>query len=131
MVEQDNMPKQVHNIVPILTCRNLSETIAFYMDKLGFELGFEWFDEEFDGPTTYAILHHNTHCIHFVQAEMNEDIQLARLYIFCSGLELYFDAFKAQNVKTVEDWKNFPIDETEFTVIDPDGHRLTFGKEGE
>lgn len=129
MTLQDNSPKQVESIVPVLECSNLSESIAYYTEKLGFELGFEWADEEHNGPTTYAILHHNGHCIHVVQAE--GDVHPTRLYLFCAGLELYFEQFKAAGAKMDGDLQDFPMGTAEFDVLDLDGHKLTFGESDE
>ncbi len=129
MVEQDNTLKKVQSIVPVIECSNLSETIAYYTEKLGFELGFEWFDEEYNGPTTYAILHHDGQCIHAVQAE--GDVHPVRMYLFCLGLDTYFNDFQANGAKIDGDWQDFPMGTSEFDVIDPDGHRLTFGEADE
>lgn len=131
MTLQDNHPKQIQNIVPVIECSNLSETIAYYVEKLGFELGFEWFDEEYNGPTTYAILHHNGKCIHAVQAEAGEEVHPVRLYLFCLGLDAYFNEFRANGAEIDGDWQDFPMGTAEFDVIDPDGHRLTFGEADE
>lgn len=126
---QDNTPKQVQNIVPVIECSNLSSSIAYYVDKLGFELGFEWHDENYNGPTTYAILHHNGQCIHAVQAEGN--VHPVRMYLFCLGLDIYFKDFKANGAHIHDEMDHFPMGTSEFDVIDPDGHRLTFGEADE
>ena len=77
----------------------------------------------------FVILHHNGHCIHLVQAE--GAVHPMRIYLFCQGLENYFEQFKAKGANVDGDLQSFPMGTSEFDVLDPDGHKLTFGEADE
>jgi len=110
--------------VPILACTSVEDTIAFYVDRLGFEREWVWGDPPEDGGVRRGD----------VQLYFMRNPQLAD---GCRGREVMLfvedvDALHAEHVRRgapiADALRDEPWGLREYSVVDPHGHRLRFAE---
>ncbi len=115
---------------PLLAVRNIKETIEFYTNVLGFEMGMvfpdaenpEYADLSKDGMVLMVIPAKD----HGISAEERFGIGIT-LYLNIDGdIDEYYHELKKNGVSFTEDIKDEPYGVRDFTVADPDGYRLAF-----
>jgi uncharacterized glyoxalase superfamily protein PhnB len=118
----------VRQIAPVFFTVNISATLAYYRDKLGFECLGTWQD-----PPVYAIVARDRHEIHFRCAEppaangdKYED-ELLDAYLFVEDADALYAEYAAQGVEFTRELGNMPWHSREFVVRDCDGRLLAFG----
>lgn len=113
--------------IPVLPCRNLDETVAFY-GRLGFELVFE--QEE---PDPYAILGWGEVEIHvFGRAELEPGTTLAGCYLRVDDADVIYRSWRALDLPAtglprISEIADRPWGMREFEILDPDGNRVRVG----
>ena len=118
----------VRQIVPVFFTMDISATLAYYKDKLGFECLGTWHD-----PPEYAIVARDQHAIHFRCAAPptpNPDKyadELLDAYLFVEDADALHAEYAAQGVEFTRRLANMPWDSREFVVKDCDGRLLAFG----
>jgi len=112
----------------VLPVRDLATAVAFYRDRLGFEVGFEWGE-----PPTYAILRAAETSIHLSRIDPPGDGEEPRpihptlLYLFTHDVDALHDAVRDAGAEIAFPLQDLEYGMREFEVHDPDGHRLCFG----
>lgn len=111
---------RVHSTVPVLASLNLSESAAFYTQRLGFVLTAQFAD--------YVILERDGCELHFYACDNPLIAQNTSCYVRASNTQALYEAFKScgADVKPPE---NRPWGMKELYVIDPHGNLLKFGEE--
>lgn len=115
---------------PIFPVNHLADSLAFYRDKLGFELSFAW-----EEPATYAVIRRGEGVsIHLSQRDapienpQHSSASRPALYIFVYDVDAIYEEWKQKGVQI----QHAPADQDygmrDFDVIDPDGYQLTIGK---
>ncbi|MFC1992593.1 VOC family protein [Chloroflexota bacterium] len=120
------------NLSPLLAVRNVKETIEFYKNSLGFEVGMCFPDA--NNPE-YADLSKDGMVIMVIPAE-NHGINVKEkfgigvyLYMQIDGeIDEYYDKLKKKGVKIAVDIKDEPYGVRDFTVEDIDGYNLAFNQ---
>ena len=118
----------IRQIAPVFFTRDLSSTLAFYEEKLGFKCLGKWQD-----PPVYAIVARDQHGIHFRCAEpppANPDKyseELLDAYLFVEDADALYAEFADCGVEFVRGVENMPWGCREFVVKDCDGRLLAFG----
>jgi len=120
------------NLSPTLAARNMKETIEFYQNSLGFQLGLTFPDA--DNPE-YADLSKDGMVLMFIPAT-NEGIGSGEklgtgvnLYMnIDSNIDEYYEELKKSGVKIAVDIKDEPFGIRDFTVEDVNGYLLTFNQ---
>ena len=119
-------------ISPLLAVRNIKETIEFYKNCLGFELGMTFPDA--DNPE-YADLSKDGMVLMFIAAEnigIGSEEKLGvgvNLYMEIDGdIDEYYNELKNRNVRIAVEIKDEPYGIRDFTVEDIDGYQLTFNR---
>jgi catechol 2,3-dioxygenase-like lactoylglutathione lyase family enzyme len=121
------MTEPVDLAIPILPCRSVAATVAFYR-RLGFEGGAHASDER------YAILHRGPVELHFFA---HEDLvpadSFAGCYLRVSDVEGVHRAFAAAQlpragIPRMDALEDKPWGLREFAVVDPDGNLLRVGQ---
>lgn len=106
--------------VPILNVVSVPDSIAYYVDVLGFELEWEW-----GTPAGFAcVLRDN------VRIFLCQDAQGARgswMSIFVDDVDALYDQYEKRGAVIRQPPTNFPWGVREMNVEDPDGHRLRMG----
>src|SRR5438270_2730901 len=118
----------VRQIVPVFFTMDISATLAYYKDKLGFECLGTWHD-----PPVYAIAARDQHPIHFRCAAPptpNPDKyadELLDAYISIQDADALHAEYAARDVEFTRQPANMPWGSREFVVKDCDGRLLAFG----
>ncbi len=118
---------QIHGICPVLPVADIHRSKEYYATSLGFEIGFEWFEE--DGSLGYLIVRRDDHSIHISQVDEDrkDKVTPSITYIFVEPVEEMYD-FAHQNGAIIkQELQEWPWGMKEFEVHDPDGHRFIFG----
>lgn len=117
---------------PLLAARDTKETIEFYRDKLGFQVGMLFPDA--DSPE-YADLSRDGMILMFIPAQnmgVGLEEQLGKgvnLYMEIDGdIDLYYQELKGKGVKIVQDIRDEPFGIRDFVVEDINGYMLTFNR---
>ena len=113
--------------IPVLPCRNLDETVAFY-GRLGFELIFE--QEE---PDPYAILGWGEVELHFFGHDgLDPATSVARCYLRVDDADVVYRSWRtldlpAAGLPRIAEIADRPWGMREFEVLDPDGNCVRVG----
>jgi len=118
MIKADTASFRVENIAPILYVKNMSESLAFYVDILGFK-NAEWGDDNFT-----SINRDNTG---LYLCKGNQGSPGTWVWIgFDGDIFLLHQMLKSNGVKIKLPPTNFSW-AYEMQIEDPDGHILRFG----
>ena len=112
------METRVERINPSLDVQDLSASIRFYAELLGFDLYVE--------TPALAIVERDGHQIHLRQG--GPDSAPARVWIGVEDIAVLYERYRARNVKIAQE----PTDYSwayQMVVEDPDGNLLVFGSE--
>lgn len=119
-------------ISPTLAVRNVKETVKFYRNTLGFEMGMTFPDISNPG---YADLSKDGVVLMFIPAKnigIGGDEKLGvgvNLYIQIDGdIDEYYQELKKKGVNIVVAIKDEPYGIRDFTIEDIDGYKLTFNQ---
>jgi len=118
----------IRQIAPQFFTMDITGTLAYYKDKLGFECSGTWQD-----PPVYAIVTRDQHAIHFRCAEPptanhnKYSDELLDAYLFIEDADLLYAEYAARGVEFTRGLANTPWHSREFVVKDCDGRLLAFG----
>jgi uncharacterized glyoxalase superfamily protein PhnB len=118
----------VRQIVPLFFTTDIPGTLAYYLEKLGFECVGTWQD-----PPVYAIVARDRQEIHFRCAERptpnpnKYPDELLDAYLFVEDADALYAEYVAQGVGFTRGLGNMPWQCREFVVKDCDGRLLAFG----
>jgi catechol 2,3-dioxygenase-like lactoylglutathione lyase family enzyme len=112
--------------VPTLPCRSVPRSIAYYREKLGFEL--DWDDAElgFD-HTMFAALSRDD-CQLCLSEHEHDGSPPVTMWCFVSDAEALYRDFGARGAELGDPPKLEPWGEICFEVEDLDGNRLSFAQ---
>ena len=109
---------------PVLACRDLAETLAWYRDVLGFDAW--WMSGE---PATDAGVRRNGASLNFMS-----DVDLAgrvggsEVMVFVSGVDDLYAEHRAKGAPIASPITDEPWGLREYTVSDPNGYLLRFAE---
>lgn len=118
----------IRRIAPQFFTTNLTRTLAYYRETLGFECLGTWHD-----PPVYAIVARDGHTIHFRVAEPptsnpdKYDDELLDAYLFIDDADALYAEYAGRGVEVTRGLGNMPWQSREFVVKDCDGRLLAFG----
>jgi catechol 2,3-dioxygenase-like lactoylglutathione lyase family enzyme len=108
-------------ITPRLPVSDVEKSLAFYIDRLGFTLGWKW-----GNPLTHANACRDSIAVDLIASSAGR-VGTAMAYIQIRGIDAYFAELKARNLE-LSDLGNRPYGMRDFEVVDPFGNRLAFGE---
>ena len=110
----------------VLPVSDLPTSLAYYTEKLGFEVTFKWQE-----PATYAVLKAGDMSIHLSQVDPGDEekIHPTHIYIFVFDVHKLYVHYLKQGVEVVVPLESQEYGMLDFDVKDPDGHILAFGME--
>lgn len=121
------MPARLSNVIPLIPARDVEETIAFYRDRLGFDLVFR--DAE---PARYAGIRRDGAELHLYANADRYLAENASLRIDVDDIDaLYADCQAAGCVHPNGALATRPWGTREFAVLDPSGVCIAFVQAGE
>lgn len=118
----------IRQIAPVFFTLDIARTVAYYVEKLGFECEGTWQD-----PPVYAIVARASHAIHFRCAEPptpNPEKyaeELLDAYIFVEDADALYAEYAQKGVESTRGPEDMPWRCREFVVKDCDGRLLAFG----
>ena len=110
----------------VLAVRNLAETVAFYRDKLGFDLDFEVPGWACMVRGAFAVM--LGECPDAIPATDTGDHSYFA-YVNVTDIDALFAEYAERNVPMIQPLADKPWGMREFGVRTPDGHRIMFGEE--
>ena len=118
----------VRQIAPVFFTLDISATVAYYREKLGFDCLGTWQD-----PPVYAIVARDEHAIHFRCAApptpnpAKYPGELLDAYLFVEDADALYAEYAARGVEFTRGVANMPWNSREFVVKDCNGRLLAFG----
>ena len=118
----------IRRIAPQFFTTDLSATLAYYRDKLGFDCLGTWHD-----PPVYVIVERDGHSIHFRLADPptpNPDKyadELLDAYLSIEDADSLYAEYAARGVEFTRALGDTPWESREFVIKDCDGRLLAFG----
>ncbi len=126
------MGSKTNMIMPVLAVKDLSASIAFYKDKLGFNHGMTMPGP--DGAPNFAIVDLSPQAMFGLQLDANAPAQRGDGVIFmvyvneATDIDAYYADVQSKGVTIVEPIKTEYWGDRIFSVKDPDGYYLTLTK---
>lgn len=121
------METKFRGLTPVVTVNDISRSVEFYVNALGFELGFIYGE-----PISYAGLHRDKVEIHLIDKDSPNAKQSAgnaNLSILTDEVDTLYEHLKGQRVELL----GVPADRDyglrDFSCKDLDGNVLNFGVE--
>lgn len=108
-------------VTPRLPASDVERLLAFYIDKLGFTLGWKW-----GSPLTHANVCRDSIALDLIASAPDRQ-GTGMAYVQLSGVDAYFAELRGRNV-VMSDIGNRPYRMRDFEVVDPCGNRLAFGE---
>ena len=111
---------------PIFPVRDLSKSLTFYTEQLGFKADFVWQD-----PPTYAVLKLGEQVqLHLSQLDQGSPtkIQANGIYVFVHDVDAVYQQYEQNGVTFGSPIGDRDYQMRDFDVKDMDGNVLTFGK---
>jgi catechol 2,3-dioxygenase-like lactoylglutathione lyase family enzyme len=116
-------------IAPQFLVDDLARAIAYYCDKLGFELDFQY-------QSFYAAVRRDGFAIHLKHApklvadrEHRKQNEHLDAYISVSGIRRMFDELEMRGACVIKPLEERPWACVDFYVADPDGYILCFSEQ--
>jgi catechol 2,3-dioxygenase-like lactoylglutathione lyase family enzyme len=116
---QDSGPK-FEGISPWFPVSDVGAALAFYRERLGFELGWTWGE-----PPTHANVCRGAIDISLMLEPATKGGGEA--YVYLRGIDAYHAELRARGVD-VGELGDRPYGMRDFALVDPDGNRLVFGQ---
>lgn len=111
-------------VAPVFLVTDIVRSSAYYVDQLGFQVHFEWADENED-KSRYVILSKGKTELHLSQSDQARP---AIAYFFVNAVQDYYDITKNTDALITEHIQDFPWGMREFEVKDLDGNKMVFGE---
>lgn len=109
----------------VLAVRDLQASVAFYRDKLGFNIDFEVSGWCFMSREQFRLM--LGHCSDEVPAsQINNHSYFA--YITVDAIDDLYKEFRKRGVASLQEPEDKSWGVREFLVTTPDGHRIMFGQ---
>lgn len=108
-------------VTPRLPVTDVERALAFYVDRLGFKLGWKW-----GSPITHGNVCRDSISLDLISMPHGR-CGTAMAYIQLSGVDAYFSELKARNLDLMPP-EDRPYGMRDFEVVDLDGNRLAFGE---
>jgi uncharacterized glyoxalase superfamily protein PhnB len=115
-------PMKGHGAGPVLQVSNLSRSLSYYIDVLGFTEDFR-FGEYAGVRNGEAVLHLCAHTLH------SRPVGGGAAFVFCDEIDDYCNQIKGNGAIVKVEPEDRPYGIRDFTVLDLDGNHLNFGTE--
>jgi catechol 2,3-dioxygenase-like lactoylglutathione lyase family enzyme len=121
MSTPDTTIPRLEAVTPRLPVQDVDELLTFYVEGLGFKLGWKWGE-----PTTHASVCRNEVSFDLISVPAERQ-GTAMAYVQVKGIDAYHAELTKRNVK-VGAVDNRPYGMRDFEVVDPCGNRIAFGQ---
>jgi ankyrin repeat protein len=118
----DNNPMRFDYAIPILNVKNVPASIAYYVDKLGFQKEWDW-----GKPATFGCVARDT--VQIFLCEGGQGSPGTWISIFVHDVDALYEDYQRRAATIRLKPTNFPWGLREMNVEDLDGHCLRLGSE--
>lgn len=108
-------------ITPRIPVGDIDAALAFYLDKMGFSLGWQW-----GTPRTHANVCRDAISLDLIRVPAGKQ-GTAMAYVGVANIDSYYAELKQRGIEASA-IGNRDYGMRDFEVIDPDGNRLAFGE---
>ena len=111
--------------MPVLQVSDVTKSVKFYCEKLGFTSHGTWGD----GPD-FAIVQRGTVTVALDRSRDSGTVPLNQYwaaYIYVEDANALHDEFAGRGVDIARELENMPYGMRDFDIRDPDGHLIAFG----
>ncbi|MEM9324492.1 MAG: VOC family protein [Bacteroidota bacterium] len=111
----------------VLPVKDVAACMAFYHQKLGFDVSFQWGD-----PVDYVVLKAGDISLHLSKREDGQSPSKSHvaLLIFVTDIDTLYDRMVTNGVRIVSEIGNRDYQMRDFDIADPEGHIISFGQGG-
>jgi catechol 2,3-dioxygenase-like lactoylglutathione lyase family enzyme len=121
----DRGVRQLVAFAAVFTVADVAASVAHYVERLGFRVQFRLGD-----PPSYAIIERDALSLHLMPArESPGTLGRSSVYVFVADVDALHDELRGRGGPIEVAPADFDYGMREFSVRDPDGNRLTFGRE--
>ncbi len=110
--------------VPILPVHNMTLTLEYYQDQLGFEKIWKWDDP----PTIASVTRDDLTMLFSFDPDKTFLASGMDIMIFLKGVKDLYEIYKAKNLKFADDLEEKPWGVLEFSILDINGYYLRFAE---
>ena len=115
----------MHGSTTVTTVKNIAESMAYYRDKLGFDVAFEYGE-----PTFYVGLCSGDVTVHLVAASQTpRQPGNGAMCIFVDDVDAVHADLMKRGAKVLKEPKDYDYGMRDFDVADLDGNMIFFGTE--
>lgn len=127
---EESGPTKMFRVEPVLMVHDVDKTVAFYRDKLGFNVDFVYGDPANHAGVSRGEWTGSTVTIQITQVPKDRELTASSyLYIFVdSKLTELFKQYRDNDVEIVSEPKEQPWGLQEFAIKDLNGHIIVFGR---
>ncbi len=115
-------PLRFDYAIPILSVKNVEASIAYYVEKLGFEKEWDWGE-----PATFGCVRRDG--VQIFLCEGGQGAPGTWISVFVRDVDALFEDYRKRGAIIRQKPTNFPWGLKEMNVEDLDGHRLRLGSE--
>jgi catechol 2,3-dioxygenase-like lactoylglutathione lyase family enzyme len=115
--------KRVTAVFPIFSVSNLDESLRYYRERLGFEVGWTWGD-----PPSRAGLKLDVLEIQIESSGLGAPPGQSVVYCHMIGVDEYYELCRSRGAHLTREIADRPWGVRDFQVIDPSGNRLGFAE---
>ena len=108
--------------VPIFNVKDVPTSIAYYVDKLGFQKEWDW-----GAPATFACVRRDDVSVFLCQDGQGGPGMW--ISVFVDNVDVLYEAYRKSGAIIRQAPTNFPWGVREMNVEDLDGHRLRMGSD--
>lgn len=116
-----NQKSRFETVTPRFPVTDVERALVFYIDQLGFKLGWKW-----GNPITHGNVCRDSVSLDLISMPEGR-CGTAMAYIRLSDVDSYFSELKRRNLDLNEPGDK-PYGMRDFEVVDPDGNHLAFGE---
>jgi DNA-binding transcriptional MerR regulator len=114
----DNNDLAFHKIIPTFPVRDVSSSVRFYVDTLGFTLGGQ------TGGEFASVFQGRVAEVNIYLRRQTERFTPAECFIFVEDPDAIYGDYSGRQVQVLEPPRDKEWGYRQFTIADPDGHRL-------
>ena len=117
--------RQLLAFAAVFTVADVAASVAHYVERLGFRVEFRLGD-----PPSYAIIERDALSLHLMPVrQAPKTLGRSSVYVFVADVDALHDELRQRGGPIEVAPEDFDYGMREMSVRDPDGNRLTFGRE--
>jgi len=118
-------PSRLQAFATVFTITDIGQSLAWYVERLGFGEHFRLGD-----PPSYAIIERDCVSLHLMPSHRQPAaLGQSSIYVFAADVDALHAELLARDCPVEKAPEDYDYGMREFSVLDPDGNRITFGQE--